>query len=133
MGVEQKDCGPGVQIMAVWIKSDSDKFMDEAYLKKFLDDVILELDMTIIYPSIAVTLPLKDYVDPHGRIPDQGDKGISLIAMISESHLALHTWPTYGKAFLEIASCKDFYSGEVVNIIKEYFPGCTLKLHDLWM
>jgi S-adenosylmethionine/arginine decarboxylase-like enzyme len=47
--------------------------------------------------------------------------------MIAESHVAMHTWPHFNKAFLEIASCKEYDSEIVINTVKRYFPNCEVQ------
>ena len=37
--------------------------------------------------------------------------GISVICVLAESHLALHTWPEYGYIHFDIVSCADIHNG----------------------
>ncbi len=38
-------------------------------------------------------------------IDDQKYGGVSILALIVESHLALHTWPKFKHAWVDIATC----------------------------
>lgn len=36
----------------------------------------------------------------------EGDKGgVSVIALVTESHIAIHTWPEYGYATIDVYTC----------------------------
>ncbi len=73
---------------------------------------------------------MKNYADKNGKIPSEEDSGYSFVTLIAESHICIHTWDKFGKAFLEIASCKRFNIGAVETSIKKSFPGCKLKSYE---
>jgi|GEM_PF-6613907 len=124
---------PIVQLLAMWIYVGGNSLMDEPKLRDFMEEVIERLGMVVIMPIVSLRLPISNYTDMGGRTPDKEDLGYSLIAMISESHIALHTWPKHGKAFFEIASCKVFNKPSIFQIAETYFPGCKLVYRELEM
>lgn len=46
-------------------------------------------------------------------------QGVSGIIVISESHFAIHTWPEYSYAAVDLFSCSDFFYREALTYIKE--------------
>lgn len=45
--------------------------------------------------------------------------GISAVAVITTSHISIHTWPEYGYAAVDIFSCHEEVTEEVCKYIKE--------------
>lgn len=45
--------------------------------------------------------------------------GISAVAVITASHLSIHTWPEYGYAAVDIFSCKDELPEEICSLLTE--------------
>ena len=48
-------------------------------------------------------------------------QGVSGIIVISESHFAIHTWPEFSYAAVDIFSCSDFRYMEALKHIKDKF------------
>jgi S-adenosylmethionine decarboxylase len=46
-------------------------------------------------------------------------QGISGIIVIAESHLAIHTWPEFGFAAVDLFSCGDFDFTETLRFIRD--------------
>lgn len=123
MGSVDMSKTPAVQIMAVWVKTDKWYCAEESKLRDFFDELLRELQLTIVIPPIGVRLPIVNFTDQYGRSPKPpSDLGVSMITLIAESHIALHTWPEFELAFLEICSCKFFDEEIVENVIKAHFP-----------
>jgi S-adenosylmethionine decarboxylase len=60
--------------------------------------------------------------DPHG---------VTGTAVVGESHLSIHTWPEEGRAFVDVASCKDREGvRRAVAAMLEVFPGARLAQLD---
>lgn len=47
--------------------------------------------------------------------------GISAVAVISTSHISIHTWPEYGYAAVDIFSCYEEIPSEILPVLKELF------------
>jgi S-adenosylmethionine decarboxylase len=126
--------GPSVQVMAIWIYENCENvFENTRILGRFIDELVLKLDMTVIMPTVFMRLPINNYKDINGLTPDPNDNGISLVTMISESHIAMHTWPSYSKAFLEIASCKPYDVEYVIDTINHFFPFAEIDYKTIEM
>ena len=57
--------------------------------------------------------------------------GISGYAIISESHISIHTWPEYQYAAVDVFSCKKIVSTETVEYIKSCFKAKNYNLYLL--
>lgn len=55
--------------------------------------------------------------------------GISAIAVISASHLSIHTWPEYGYAAIDIFSCQKNIPEEVCRIFAESLQSEHMETH----
>jgi S-adenosylmethionine/arginine decarboxylase-like enzyme len=132
---------PQVQIMACWVTFDEEDFneeylLDYSILHSLLEELVKKLDMVTILPPIGVKLPVVNYVDSiTNRSVDMNDSGFSFITvsamMIDTSHIVLHTWSKFRKAFVEVASCKPFEESIISDLIKSYFPACKIETRSL--
>ena len=58
--------------------------------------------------------------------------GISVVWVIGESHLAIHTWPEYGFLHFDIVSCaKEADLSDLPKALKDAFHPKTLKCHKV--
>lgn len=53
--------------------------------------------------------------------------GVSAIAVITTSHLSVHTWPEYGYAAVDIFSCQEDIPGEISRILSGLFGARKTK------
>jgi len=123
---------PAVQIMAMWIRTDKSFCSEEDKLRDFIDEIIRRLDLTVVIPPLGVKLPIMNFSDQYGKRPKPpSDVGISLLTLIAESHIGLHTWPVFGLAFLEVCSCKFFDEAVVEDVVKRHFPNYQISKRGL--
>ena len=116
-----------IQLMAVWVKTNQKFLSNEEMLRDLLKELVIKLNMTVLVPTIAVRVPTVNYTDTvTGNQPKDTDSGLTLFTVISESHLAIHTWPKHNKAWVEVASCKAFNESLVEKILYKYFPDCEI-------
>ena len=55
-------------------------------------------------------------------------QGITILYLLSESHLSIHTWPEHQRFALDMYSCRDDYCVEsVLTAIKEALPIRSLQ------
>lgn len=67
-----------------------------------------ELKNLVIEATKIGNLNIIDVLEKQFNVKDSKDLGgVSLIALLIESHLALHTWPESNYASLDIYSCGD--------------------------
>lgn len=55
------------------------------------------------------------------RIAHSQKPGVSVLALIAESHIALHTWPEYGVVTLCAYSCKPFDEKKITSSFARTF------------
>lgn len=53
--------------------------------------------------------------------------GVTGVTILSQSHIAIHTWPELGMLFIDIASCSTAESAKVaLNTFTSAFPGAVV-------
>jgi S-adenosylmethionine decarboxylase proenzyme len=52
---------------------------------------------------------------------EQSGPGVTGIAMLKESHMAVHTWPEYGYVTFDVYSCREFDWGAVEKLSELIF------------
>jgi len=58
--------------------------------------------------------------------------GVSGVVVIAESHLAIHTWPEYGYAAVDVFTCGDMVDPWVATeALKEYLQADSIKTVEL--
>jgi S-adenosylmethionine decarboxylase len=58
-------------------------------------------------------------------------EGVTGIAVLSTSHVAIHTWPHRGYAIIDIFSCRDFQSAPIVAVLERLFAPQAINIADL--
>ncbi|MDD4294143.1 MAG: adenosylmethionine decarboxylase [Candidatus Omnitrophica bacterium] len=56
--------------------------------------------------------------------------GISGMAIISESHLSIHSWPEYGYAALDVFTCGDVNPYDALPILKKAFKTNNVQITE---
>ncbi|GAB4188680.1 MAG: adenosylmethionine decarboxylase [Calditrichia bacterium] len=58
--------------------------------------------------------------------------GVSGVVVIAESHLAIHTWPEYGYAAVDVFTCGDEVDPWIATkALQEYFKAKNIKTVEL--
>jgi len=103
----------GPHLMLDCYGCDENKLKDLEFVLKFLDDLPNLIDMHKISEPHAISYPGK---------PDSFDKGgISALVIIAESHISIHTFPSYNYMNVDIFSCKNFDVEKAVKFIIKSF------------
>ena len=76
-----------------------------------ISDIAKALDLHIRH------LHVQEFPGP----PGSSGPGVSGVALISESHINVHTWPEQGLAQLCVHSCRDFPIGHIVALVMGAF------------
>jgi S-adenosylmethionine decarboxylase len=58
-------------------------------------------------------------------------QGVTAVATLAESHLALHTWPEYGFFGLDIFLCGEGEAEAAVEVVREMLEATDVRLHSL--
>jgi S-adenosylmethionine decarboxylase len=68
----------------------------------------------------------------HSYVHQFEPQGVTGAAVLSESHVALHTWPEHGVLFVDIATCSTPEATEqAFDRICEIFPHADIKRQDI--
>ena len=57
--------------------------------------------------------------------------GVSGVAVLSESHISIHTWPERGYAALDVFMCGDSEPEKCIDVLKKYFQPGEVKVSEL--
>lgn len=91
------------------------------HIRGFLCRMTQKLDMTLLNLNVVPVYG----TEPH--LQDEG--GLTGVAIISTSHVAIHTWPEERAANVDIYSCKEWEPHVAVQVIRECFtPQAILGL-----
>ena len=56
-----------------------------------------------------------------------GDGGVSVVILLAESHLSIHTWPEFGAATLDIYTCGDCDPEAAIPVLCRRFEAASHK------
>lgn len=61
-------------------------------------------------------------------------QGVSVVSLLAESHIALHTWPELKTGYITLTTCKepnDDFEGLATEIIQKAFTASTVAMRKL--
>lgn len=93
------------------------KVEDIKLLKDFLKELIKKINMKIIKGPIVLN---------HKSFKKQ-ESGITGFAILAESHVSIHTYPSKGFFSLDIFSCKEFDIKKIKKYINQVFDVKKIK------
>lgn len=107
----------GHQIVAEFYSCDKDLLNDVDYIRDNMLEAAIQSGATIVTETFH-------HFSPHG---------VSGAVIIAESHLAIHTWPEYGYAAIDLFTCGDSVQPEVgFNHLRQALKAghvSTMELH----
>ena len=62
------------------------------------------------------------------NVEDEEYGGVSILALIVESHLALHTWPKFKHAWVDIATCGKGGPKKGLELIKKFLEADEVRI-----
>jgi S-adenosylmethionine decarboxylase len=78
---------------------------DSRIIEKIANDLINGLKLNIVKKNVYSFKPI----------------GKTLIYILSESHLAIHTWPEYEVLHFDLVSCKEIKEKDFTKVLEESF------------
>lgn len=106
----------GLHIVAELYGCDTTKLSDVVYVTEVMLEAARRAKCTIVTQSFH-------HFSPHG---------VSGAIIISESHLAIHTWPEFRYAALDIFTCGDTIQPDIALLyLKEAFEAESLSSMEL--
>jgi len=91
---------------------DEKNLRDEKFIFDFLIEFPERIGLTIVGRPF-----IKKFFPSNKKIGD----GVTGMVVLSESHLAIHTWPELRYAVIDVFSCKLFDIKNAEDILKEFF------------
>jgi S-adenosylmethionine/arginine decarboxylase-like enzyme len=100
-------------------KGHVDALNDELIILKLLHGVAKVADMRVL---AATVVQVGEAGHGHAETNEYGWTGC---AIISTSHITIHTWPEIGKYMFDLVSCKDFDQTAVKKYIEDNLGEAT--------
>lgn len=114
--VEHKEQYLGRHILAEFFECDSNVLNNPKLVEKYMLQAALECGATIVNKCFHLFMP----------------HGVSGVVIISESHLAIHTWPEYGYAAVDLFTCGEQCDPKIsYEYLKEKFASKDAKYSQL--
>jgi spermidine synthase len=98
----------GTHIIAEFYGCDTDTINDEMLLRDIMRDSIVAANATLLSLSSHAFAPI----------------GVTALALLSESHLSIHTWPEYGYVATDMFTCGTSDTAAAMRVM-ETRMGCT--------
>ena len=106
----------GRHILAEFFECDSNVLNNPELVEKYMIEAALECGATIVNKCFHLFTP----------------HGVSGVVIISESHLAIHTWPEYGYAAVDLFTCGEQCDPKVsYEFLKRKFNSKDAKYSQL--
>lgn len=93
---------------------------DTHYVRHFLQNCVLGMGLNPIRDSTTIkSFPIPDA---------QNEYGVTGIIILTESHLAFHSWPEHGYLRVELSSCAPVDQERFEEILKAFFVPYRLEI-----
>jgi S-adenosylmethionine/arginine decarboxylase-like enzyme len=115
----------GWHLMFDAVVRDPGWIRDVDRIRSFLLELIPRLDMELLDGPRITEVEL----DPSQMAGDLDDGGITGYALITTSHLSIHTWPLRNRFCLDVFSCRRFDPQVVVDFAREHFGVVDANSH----
>jgi len=99
----------GIEVMLDCHACDKSKITDKAHIEAFAKELVERIDMVAFGEPWVV------------EFGSGNKKGFTLVQLIETSNIVAHFCNDSGDAYLNVFSCKDFASFDVVSVFNKYF------------
>ena len=99
-----------------YVEGDGEFLNDEELMKKYMYEIADIAEMNVLN-GVSEKVPY----NPELKDTGHDDGGVSVLLLISTSHIAIHTWPLQKRFRLCLDSCKDFDSEKIKNFLNTKF------------
>jgi S-adenosylmethionine/arginine decarboxylase-like enzyme len=110
-------------------KGDPDRLGNAGVVRQFLIDLVFRVGMQPLGEPMLHDVPVE--ISKLGREPFEDEGGISALACLSTSHVAIHTWPLRSEFHLDLYSCRFYNPQAVLDFINEVFHVEKTKVTDV--
>jgi S-adenosylmethionine decarboxylase len=98
-------------VLALLSGCPADMLNDAIFLEEMLRAAVSKAKLTLLGVSVKKFFP----------------QGVTGVALLGESHAAIHTWPEHGRIFMDIATCSTKECADsVFQSICAAFPGARI-------
>lgn len=109
-------------------RGDKKLLADVGRVAGFLRRLVEAIEMNCLgYHLYDVPISLKR----RGEVPIHDEGGVTGLAVLTTSHVAIHTWPEDAGARIDVDSCRDFDAEVITGLLQEFFKGYEIDLHDI--
>jgi S-adenosylmethionine decarboxylase proenzyme len=106
----------GRQIVVEYYGCKTDALNDVAFIKRAMRDAAVLSGATVVQEAFHLFNPY----------------GVSGVVVIAESHLAIHTWPEYGYAAVDLFTCGEDVSPDIAfEHLKEELGAATFTAFEM--
>jgi S-adenosylmethionine decarboxylase proenzyme len=106
----------GRQILVELYECDPKVLNDKDYIDEALNEAVRQSGATIVTSTFHTFSPV----------------GVSGVVVIAESHVAIHTWPEYSYAAVDIFTCGDKIDPWIIHVyLKEAFNSANTSVTEL--
>jgi S-adenosylmethionine decarboxylase len=120
---------PSAKHLKVLGKGDPIRLGDIGIVRQFLIDLVHRVGMQPLGDPMIHDVPTE--IAKLGREPFEDEGGISALACLSTSHVAIHTWPLRSEFHLDLYSCRPYDTKEVMGFLKDVFHVERTKVTDV--
>lgn len=86
--------------------------------------------LAALFEALVVALDLHVVRPPQWHVfPEPG--GITGLALLAESHLAVHTFPEHGYAALNVYSCRERARPDLEGLVREHLGAARATVREL--
>jgi len=101
------------------------------YVVELFDISAQELDSEIYVSSLMSSIIGQLQLNAVETITHKFEIGVTCMAILSESHATIHTWPEYGYLYLELLSCNGLSVTMFEQAISTLFPSASKHYFDV--
>jgi len=96
-------------------------------LRQLLNELVLAVDMKLLLPAQTIRVELQ----PNKIDSDQDDGGITGFAILSTSHISVHTWPLTKRFSFDLFSCHDYDYDKLLAFLDTAFEITGKVVHNI--
>jgi S-adenosylmethionine decarboxylase len=88
-------------------------------------------DAALLETALDESLAAGGFSLIHKHVHCFDPQGVTAIAVVGESHVALHSWPEEGVLFVDVASCTTLEAGRAsMEAIRIRFPSARVSIRE---
>lgn len=118
----------GKHIKALF-RSEAPHLESTEVVREFLLTATATAGMRPLGSPVVYNVPLQ--IEKLGAEPYEDEGGTTGVLVLSTSHCTIHTWPLQKKGVIDLYSCRDFDTNEILKCIESFYDPFETQIHDL--